>query len=105
MNINRIESTIVMDGLLHLYYNRENNDCDCIFGITSPDKHFHPVSIEDLRKDIEEQMDALASGFDKYGEVNVDNDVLPWKGILVCREGLFVWHQGDYLRILLGTKK
>lgn len=99
MNTYEIHRTMLEDGILHLYYHPENNDCESIFGITSSDTRFHPASITYLRKDIEEQVKAITSGFDKYGEKYEDDEVYPWKGILVCREGAFVWDQGDYFMI------
>lgn len=103
MNNNRIESTMMMDGLHYLYKHPE--DDGIVFRVTSPEKKFLHASIEDLRKDIEEQVENLARGLDKYGKEIIEDQIFPWEGILVCREGFFTWCQGDYVSITLELSK
>lgn len=103
MKNNRIESTVMMYDLHYLYKHPE--DHDIVFGVTSPEKQFLHASIVDLRKDIEEQVESLARGLDKYSEEIIDDEIFPWEGILVCKEGLFTWYQGDYVSIMLELSK
>lgn len=103
MNNNRIASTMMTDGLHYLYKHPENHDI--VFGVTSPEEQFLHASIEDLRKDIEEQAESLARGLDKYDKEIIDDEIFPWEGILVCKEGLFTWYQGDYVSIMFELSK
>ncbi|MDN4095616.1 MULTISPECIES: hypothetical protein [Brevibacillus] len=64
-----------------------------LYGINSIVEYCEFASIEALREEIQEQREALESGFDEYGDEIEFDEIMPWDEdeLLVCREGVFVW--------------
>ena len=56
-------------------------------------EHLELASVDDLRKDILEQKEALETGIDKEGNPICDDKLEPRDiaELLVCKEGIFTW--------------
>lgn len=63
------------------------------------------ASIETLREEIQEQLSALETGIDKYGEEIDFDEISPWEAdeLLVCKEGVFTWDWDIEDYVLIGN--
>lgn len=63
------------------------------------------ASIEILREEIQEQLSALETGIDKYGEEIDIVEISPWEDdeLLVCKEGVFTWDWDIEDYVLIGN--
>lgn len=74
--------------VLYIYGDNVEDLC----GLHSDIDHLELASIKVLRREIEEERDGLETGFNKYGEEIEYDQIVPWDGLLICKEGMFKWN-------------